>query len=190
MQRTRRSIMVFAGVVLMVATTATPSAAATQAYTATFPKEQTVQRTCPQGLPATAFCFTGSDRSGLGTSTLPPFPGMRATESFAGFVDFSSPIASACVPILSTLPRTPGFPDHNVVSISISAGDLFVTTNGVDCTNTGTDKGTWRVVGGTGRFRDASGGGTVSTQATGGSGTAADPIRSASTYAGKVTFER
>lgn len=183
-------MMVFAGVALMVATTATPSAAATQTDIAIFPLEQTVRRTCPQGLPAKAFCFTGSDRSGTGTLTPPMLPRTRATEGFAGFVDFSSPIASACEPIPHTPLRTPGFPDHNVVSISTSAGDLFVTTNGVDCTSTGTDDGTWRVVGGTGRFRGASGGGTVHTQATGGTGIATDPILSASTYKGTVTIDR
>jgi hypothetical protein len=176
MQRIRVSVMAFAGVMLMIATTATPSAAATQAYTVTFPKEQTVQRTCPRGAPAGAFCFTGSDRSNP-----------RTTESYAGVLDFSSPIANACPPTTGT-DRTPGYPDHNVVSIGTPGGDLFVTTDGVDCTSAGTDVGTWRVVGGTRRFQGASGGGTVSTQATGGAGTAADPIRSFSTYVGRLTL--
>jgi hypothetical protein len=79
--------------IFVLATTAAPATAASQSpYTATFPQEQTVQRTCSPGAPPLAFCFTGSDHSGLGTSTP---PSSSATEDFAGFVDFSSPIPNA-----------------------------------------------------------------------------------------------
>ena len=45
------------------------SAAGQTSYTATFPQEKTIQRTCPRGAPPMAFCFTGTDHSGTGTST-------------------------------------------------------------------------------------------------------------------------
>jgi hypothetical protein len=160
-------------------------AAGQTAYTAAFPMEQTIQRTCPRGLPPNAFCFTGSDHSGLGTSTP---PGGKATEDFAGFVDFTKPIADACAPTPGTTQRTPGFPDHNVVVIGTQSGKLFLTTDGVDCMSTGTDDGTWRAFGGTGIFEHATGTGAVHTQATGGTGTPGDPIRSFSTYSGSVTL--
>jgi hypothetical protein len=164
---------------LWLAATAAPSLAATTGYTANFPQEKTVQRTCPPGVPAGSFCFTGSDHSGLGTSTP---GGAPATEDFAGFVDFSHPIADACM-------GTTGFPDHNVVTLSTPSGKLFLRTDGTDCMNTGTDDGTWVALGGTGVFRGASGTGHVHTQATGGTGTAADPITSFSTYSGTITLK-
>jgi hypothetical protein len=164
--------------VFLIGTTAAPSAAATTTpYSATFPQERTVQQTCPPGVPAGSFCFTGSDHSGLGTSTP---PGSTATEDFAGFVDFSS---------TGTCPDgTTGFHDHNAVSIGTRSGNLFLTTEGLDCPSLGQDNGTWRVVGGTGIFEGASGSGTVHTQATGGTGTPSDPIRSFSAYSGTITL--
>ena len=175
--------------VFAVATTATPSsAAASTPYTASFSQERTVQRTCPPGVPLGSFCFTGSDHSGTGASN-PPIPtDIRATEDFAGFVDFTSPIADACAPKPGSTQRTPGFPDHNVVAIGTYAGRLFLTTDGVDCMSTGTDDGVWHAVGGTGIFKGARGMGTVHTQATGGTGSASDPIRSFSTYTGTLTL--
>ena len=171
---------------LAFATTVPLASAAEQtSYTATFLLEQTVQRTCPPGAPPKAFCFTGTDHSGSGTSTP---PGGTATEDFAGFVDFTKPMADACAPNPGTTSRTPGFPDHNVVVIGTHAGKLFMTTAGVDCMSTGTDDGTWHVFGGTGMFEHATGTGTVHTQATGGTGTQSDPIRSFSTYTGSVTL--
>jgi hypothetical protein len=157
---------------------AAPALAATSAYTANFPQEKTVQRTCPAGVPAGSFCFTGSDHSGLGTSV----PGGRATEDFAGFVDFSHPIANACSG------STTGFPDHNVVTLNTTSGNLFLRTDGTDCQSTGTDDGTWTVLGGTGIFAGATGTGHVHTQATGGTGASNDPITSFSNYTGSVTL--
>jgi hypothetical protein len=164
--------------------TAAPSWADTTTYSASFPQEQTFQRTCPAGVPPGSFCFTGSDHSGMGTSSP---PGGSATEDFAGFVDFSSPIANACPPGPGP-GGTTGFPDHNVVTIGTDAGNLFLTTNGVDCTSTGTDDGTWQARGGTGIFRGATGSGHVHTQATGGTGQPGDPIKSSSTYSGTLTL--
>src|SRR5207302_7798757 len=115
-------------------------------YSANFPQEMTVQTSCPPGVPPqTSFCFTGSDHSGQGTST-PPGPNKPATEDFTGFVDFSSPIADACPPNPGSTTKTTGFPDHNRVTIGTNAGQLFLTTDGVDCTNTGTDDGVWHAV--------------------------------------------
>ena len=113
--------------VFAVATTATPSsAAASTPYTASFSQERTVQRTCPPGVPLGSFCFTGSDHSGTGTSN-PPIPtDIRATEDFAGFVDFTSPIADACAPKPGSTQRTPGFPDHNVVAAEVFAQRVTV----------------------------------------------------------------
>jgi hypothetical protein len=161
------------------------SAAGQTSYTATFLQEKTIQRTCPRGAPPMAFCFTGSDHSGTGTSTP---PGGKATEGFAGFVDFTKPIADACAPNPGSTQRTPGFPDHNVVVIGTQAGKIFLTTSGVDCMSTGTDDGSWQIFGGTGMFEDATGTGTVHTQATGGTGKPSDPITSFSTYSGTVTL--
>jgi hypothetical protein len=164
----------------MTATTVAPSLAATPtAYTAAFPQERTVQRTCPVGLPPGSFCFTGSDHSGLGTSSP---GGAPATEDFAGYVDFSHPIPNAC------LSATTGFPDHNVVTIGTPSGQLFLRTDGTDCMSTGTDDGTWQVLGGSGVFEHAMGSGHVHTQATGGTGTPTDPITSFSTYTGALTL--
>jgi hypothetical protein len=164
----------------MTATTVVPSLAATPtAYTASFPQERTVQRTCPDGLPPGSFCFTGSDHSGLGTSSP---GGTPATEDFAGYVDFSHPIPDAC------LSSTTGFPDHNVVTIGTPSGQLFLRTDGTDCTSTGTDDGTWQVLAGSGVFEHAAGSGHIHTQATGGTGTPTDPITSFSTYTGTLTL--
>lgn len=171
--------------VLLAAFTAAPSAAATTSpYLANFPQEKTVQQSCPQGVPSGSFCFTGSDHSGLGNSTP---PGGTAYEDFAGFVDFTHPIANACVPTPQN-PSTTGFADHNVVTISTSRGELFMRTDGTDCMSTGTDDGTWQVLGGTGIFEGASGSGHVHTQATGGTGSASNPITSFSNYTGTVTL--
>ena len=163
---------------LLVVTTATPSAAATQtSYSASFPQEQTVQQNCPPGVPPGSFCFAGSDNSGSGTSTP---PGGSATESFAGFVDFSS---------TGTCPDgTTGFRDRNAVTIGTSAGQLVVTTDGLDCPSLGTEDGTWQVVRGTGIFGGATGSGTVRSQSTGGAATQTNPIRSLSTYSGTLTL--
>src|SRR5260370_36061894 len=176
------------GVFLVGAPTAAPSLAAptSQSYTASFPMEKTFKRTCPAGFPAVDFCFTGSDHSGLGTSTP---PGSTATEDFAGFVDFTSPIANACLTPPTFLLRTsPGFSDHNLVTLGTSQGRLFLRTDGTDCTTTGTDDGAWKVLGGTGVFEGATGSGTVHTQATGGDGSQGHPITSFSTYTGSVTL--
>lgn len=117
----------------------------------------------------------------MGMST-PPVPAdLKATEDFAGFVDFSSPIANACG-------GTPAFPDHNVVAIGTDSGALFLRTDGTDCVMLGTDDGVWRALGGTGIFKYATGSGTVHTQATGGTGTLSDPIRSFSMYTGTLTL--
>ncbi len=173
------------------ATTASPSSADMPTpYSASFPQELTVQTTCPPGVPPppASFCFTGSDHSGQGTST-PPGPNKPATEDFTGFVDFSSPIANACPPNPGSTTKTTGFPDHNRVTIGTNTGQLVLTTDGVDCMSTGTDDGVWQAVGGTGMFRNATGTGSVHTQATGGSGSATDPIRSASTYTGQLVLQ-
>jgi hypothetical protein len=174
-----------------VATTAAPSSAdMPRAYSARFPHELTLQTSCPPGVlpPPSSFCFTGSDHSGEGTST-PPGPHRPATEDFTGFVDFTSPIANACPPNPGSTTPTAGFPEHSKVTIGTTTGKLFMTTQGVDCISTGTDDASWQVVGGTRRFRDTAGTGTIHTQATGGTGTAADPIRSASTYSGQLARE-
>jgi hypothetical protein len=170
----RRLVLVGVSIVLLLSATAAPSSAATStSYSASF-TEQTVQRPCPPEAPPSAFCFTGT---GMGTSTP---PGGAATEDFAGFVDFGSPIKDACGTGIA------GFPDHNAVSISTSSGKLFLTTSGVDCANTGTDNGTWHAVGGTGIFDGATGTGHVQTHATGGQGTPDNPILSSSTYTGTL----
>src|SRR5437868_6320024 len=103
MRRTRLALflnLVF--VLLLLATTAAPSAAAGPTpYTAAFGMELTTQRTCPPGVPPppSSFCYTGQDHSGTGTSSAPTPPAIAAaTEDFAGFVDFTSPIANACPP--------------------------------------------------------------------------------------------
>jgi hypothetical protein len=167
-----------------VVTTAPALAATTRGYTANFPQERTIQRTCPAEVPQGSFCFTGSDHSRLGSS-IPG--GAPATEDFAGFVDFSRPIPNACVATPQN-PSTTGFPDHNVVTITTPRGSLFVRTDGTDCISTGTDDGTWVALGGTGIFAGATGSGHVHTQSTGGTGTAADPITSFSNYTGTVTL--
>jgi hypothetical protein len=76
-----------------------------------------------------------------------------------------------------------------VVTITTPSGLLFLKTEGTDCPNTGTDVGTWVVLGGTGLFKGSMGSGGVSTQATGGTGTPTDPIRSASVYTGSITLK-
>jgi hypothetical protein len=187
MQRAR-GLMALTAALFLVATTALPSAAATTTtYSATFLQEQTVQRTCPPGVPAGAFCFTGSDHSGTGTSSPPVPPDIHATEDFAGFVDFSHPLPNACLPGPGS-PSLTGFPDHNVVTLGTYAGRLFLTTDGTDCMSTGTDDGTWHIIGGTGIFEGATGSGHVHTQAIGGTGAPNDPIRSMSTYSGTITL--
>jgi len=178
--RFRRLAVALGAAGLLASVSAAPSLAATTSpYSANFPQEKTIQRTCPPGIPAGAFCFTGSDHSGLGTSTP---PGSTATEDFAGYVDFSQPLPGACAG------GATGFPDHNVVSIGTSSGNLFMRTDGTDCMNTGTDDGTWVILGGTGVFSDASGTGHVHTQATGGTGTPTNPITSFSAYTGTITL--
>jgi len=189
MQRARVLVAVSVAVV-MAATMVTPSAAATTSpYSATFQQERTVQRTCPPGLPSNDFCFTGTDLSHTGTSSPPIPPDLHATEAFAGFVDFNSPQPNACPasPGSTQLTAT-GFPDHNVVTIGTYAGNIFMTTNGLDCMSTGTDDGTWQVIGGTGIFSGATGSGHVHTQATGGTGSPSNPITSFSTYTGTITL--
>jgi len=172
-----RVLVSLSAALFVVTTTAAPSAAATPPlYTATFPMEKTVFRACPPGLPAHAVCFTGSDHSGLGTSTP---PGSAATEDFAGFID---PNTIRPCPLM---PGSFGPVDHNVVTIGTATGSLFLTTEGVSCG--GTDVGTWNAIGGTGNFEGASGSGSVQTAASGGSGTQADPIRSSSIYNGALT---
>lgn len=172
-----------AATLLLAASVSASFAATTSPYTASFPQERTIQRTCPAGVPQGAFCFTGSDHSRLGNS-IPP--GATATEDFAGYVDFSHPIANACTAIPGSPSSTIGFPDHNVVTIATTSGLLFLRTDGVDCQSTGTDDGTWQVLGGTGMFSGAAGSGHVHTQATGGTGSQSDPIRSFSSYTGNI----
>jgi hypothetical protein len=150
-------------------------AAASTPFNATF-TETTTPRACPAGLPANAFCFTGT---GTGPSTPPVPTDLNAKESFAGFVDENK-----------ANPITHCAPDFNVVSISTYAGTLFLTTQGNACPvpnnpAQSTDNGTWRAFGGTGIFAGASGSGTVSTigtfQPTG-------LITSVSTYNGTLSL--
>jgi hypothetical protein len=181
MQR-RRVVVAWMVALLAGVSTVAPSAAATS-YSASFSQERTVQRgDCPQGIPPppSSFCFTGSDHSHTGTSTPPVPTDQQAIEDFEGFVDFTQ--TRVCPD------GTTGFPDHNTVTISTYAGQLFLTTDGVDCPSTGTDDGVWNAQGGTGIFKGASGTGTVHTQATGGTGTRTDPIRSFSSYTGSLTL--
>jgi hypothetical protein len=163
-----------------VATTATTSVAATLTpYNANFPYETTVVRPCPPGFPPNALCFTGSDHSGSGTST-PPIPtDTKATEDYAGFVDFDHPIPNACGPNIA------GYPDHNVVAITTYAGRLFLTTDGINCPNSPVDNGVWHAFGGTGIFEGATGSGGVMTKVTGATTTG---FTSSSTYTGKLTL--
>ena len=177
----QRGLTAVSAVAFLASVGATPSFAdTTTPYSATFPMEVTTPRACPAGAPAGAFCFTGQDHSGLGTSTP---PGGTAFEDFAGFVDLAHPIPGACPG------GAPGFPDHNVVTITTSRGQLFLTTAGTACglgQPTTTDNGTWQAHGGTGIFSGARGGGTVATVGTPNpNGT----INSASTYAGTLTLE-
>lgn len=181
----RRLALSLTAAAFIAAATAAPSlAAGSSPYKAVFPMEKTVQQSCPPGVPPGSFCFTGSDHSGLGTSRP---PGGTATEDFAGFVDFTKPIANACLPTPAN-PSTTGFPDHNVVAIGTSRGRLFLRTDGTDCMSTGTDDGTWQILGGTGIFEGATGSGHVHTQATGGTGSPSNPITSFSTYTGTITL--
>jgi hypothetical protein len=161
---------------------ATPTLAdTTTPYVATFPREvTTLLLRCPAGVPAGAVCFTGQDHSGLGRSL--PGGGVGAREDFAGYVDVGHPIPRAC------LDGSDGFPDHNVVSITTSEGRLFATTDGTACgfgQPTTTDVGTWRAIGGTGKFAGARGGGSVSTVGTPVSTT---QINSSSRYTGTLTL--
>ncbi len=163
---------------LAVGVGATPSLAATTSFNATF-TETTTPQACPPGVPAGAFCYTGS---GTGPTTPPVPTDLNGTENFAGFVDRAM-----------GSPTTRCAPDFNIVSIRTYAGTLFLTTQGSACpdptdpTNPAksVDNGTWRAFGGTGIFEGASGSGAVST-----TGTFVSPtkITSVSTYSGMLTL--
>jgi hypothetical protein len=153
---------------MVFAASAVPTFAASTPFNAVF-DETTTPRPCPAWVPAGAFCFTGV-RTG---PTAPP--GGIGTERFAGFVDQAK-----------RDPLTNCAPDFNVVSITTSAGTLFLTTQGNGCPISPTqslDVGTWKALGGTGIFDEATGSGTVSTTATFGA-----TITSKSTYSGTLNL--
>src|SRR5689334_5286732 len=82
--RTRVAVLGAVSALLAATTLVTPSfAATTTAFNAVYPDEVTTPRTCPAGVPAGAFCYTG-----VGHGPTTP-PGSTGTEQFAGFVDES-----------------------------------------------------------------------------------------------------
>src|SRR5579884_508027 len=134
-----RARVALASLVLAVAavgTTAAPSLAATGTLQVTF-NETTTPRTCPPGVPAGSFCYTGT---GTGTLISPAIG--TATEYFVGYA-----LNGGCGP------------DHNVATLVTSRGDIFVVANGNTCG--GVDQETYTVVGGTGMFQGASGTGSI-----------------------------
>jgi len=170
--RARVALLGLVAGLLALTTLVTPSfAASTKPFSATYPDELTTPRTCPAGVPANAFCYTG-----VGHGPTTP-PGSTGTEQFAGFVDQNK-----------ADPVTHCAPDVNGVSITTSRGTLFLTTNGNACPTsqtTSVDNGTWRAFGGTGIFDGATGSGTVATV---GTFNANGTISSTSTYAGTLTL--
>jgi hypothetical protein len=148
---------------------ALPALAAATPFHVTYPDEVTTQRPCPPGFPAGAFCFTGVGHGMplVGTTKI------DSTESYAGFVDFTTHDPVTGCPV-----------DRNAVSITTSSGTLFLTTRGASCPPF--DNGTWEAVGGTGIFEGATGSGTVTTVSTG-----VNPdktIASKSTYDGTLNL--
>src|SRR5207244_10862913 len=127
----------------------------------------TTPRDCPPGFPAVAFCFTG-----VGHGPTAP-PGTTATETYAGFVDFTTHDPVTGCPV-----------DHNAVSISTSSGTLFLTTTGSACGPF--DDGTWDAHGGTGIFAGATGTGHVHTDVLSPPDPATGTIRSSSLYTGTL----
>jgi hypothetical protein len=170
--RARVAVLSVVAGVLVQASTAAPSLAATTGpFTATYRDEVTTPRQCPSGIPAGAFCF-----SGVGHGPTVP-PGAQGTERFAGYVDLAHPGPDGCAP------------DFNAVTITTTRGTLVLTTQGRACftaTGASTDTGNWRVIGGTGVFEGASGSGTVVTA--GRRARADGSIPSSSTYTGSVTL--
>jgi hypothetical protein len=163
---TRRNLLLALTMALLVSgTVAAPASAATTTPFAARFDETTTPVACPPGTPPEFVCFSGT---GVGEA-IPP--GGRARESFqtlVGPVDPTNPCAN----------------DRSLARIDTSVGSLSLIARGQTCFDTGIGRGTWTVVGGTGRFAGARGSGTFRTVVK----SMGPPIESETTYTGTLTF--
>jgi hypothetical protein len=123
---------------------------------------------CPDGTPVGVVCARGT-----GSASKSPLGGL--TESFGSAIDTAHPN-----------PSNGSLPVYSVATLTTATGDqLFLITVGAFNPSTGVDPETFQVVGGTGRFRGASGSGTVLTTLTGQSGAS---LSSTSQYSGTIVL--
>jgi hypothetical protein len=141
------------GLMVMVAAAA-PAAASDDsvALRTTSVNETTNIVACPKGTPVGIVCAVGS--GGLQSNSL----GL-VSEKFVSRIDFAHPDAAGHISVLSLATLSTG---------ANGTGDrLFLVAKGDFNPKTGVDNEQITVVGGTGRFEEATGSGTIVTQQTG-----------------------
>ncbi len=146
----------------IVATVAPAAAAAPSGQTFNFTlstsNDVTTIVACPPGTPANVVMCGYA----VGTQLLASNsggargPSGTVTESFVSMLNAPAPTAT-CAAAMA---------DRSIVTIHTSLGNLLLTTSGSFCTVTGLDVENFVVVGGTGEYERATGGGVIKAQQT------------------------
>jgi hypothetical protein len=159
--RVRTALMGLATGLLAIGAVAAPASAASVSKTIPFTlftdKDETIVVPCPPGTPANiVLCGYVKDIPMVASNTAGDAGLSGAvTESFVSALEAPAPTPTCAAAM------TP----HTVGTIKTSKGEIYwVTAGGSFCTITGTDVEPFTIVGGTGAYKGASGGGVVNAQ--------------------------
>ncbi len=158
--RARTALIGLSTALLAIGTLVSPAAAAapkTIPFTLFTDQDNTIVVPCPQGTPANiVLCGYVKDVPMVASNTAGDAGLSGAvTESFVSALEAPAPTPTCAAAM------TP----HTAGTIKTSKGDIFwVTSGGSFCTVTGADVEPFTIIGGTGAYKGASGGGVVNAQ--------------------------
>jgi len=148
---------------LALGAVASPVAAATQSvdFKLSTKNDVTTFVTCPAGTPANALCGYAKDMPLVVDSGLTG----PVSESYVSVLEAPALVTDNSCPPVGTNPGL-AMHAHSAVTIKTSKGDILLVTDGSFCTSTGHDLEPFKIIGGTGAYKGATGSGLVDAQQT------------------------